>query len=580
MQNIEKLFRLSKRLLLPLKSDKKASILYILSSIYDSAYIIFLIQIWASIIAAIEQSDTHLFYKNIILLGILQILLIIKNRVGSRSGTHLNIYLRTFLNKNYLKKYIDADNNKIEILWTWRMNNIIFTWVNRWVQILIHGLLPAISGLFAIIYGFIIIGISVNFSVFLLFLSIFLVGIFIIVMSFVKSAKWRKLAKTIDITLDRWKIKILMSKFEIFQNNKFKVESKYLDKLSDELFSTWWHHSIIRLQWEGWYQLLSTIWSIILYLIFGLGIISGEYSISYLVLLIGLFGRVTNYVYWIKMYTKEIARSIVHVEKLRDVMDNIPQIENSKNLKKFVLSHWDIKLDNIYFSYWETEQVFRNFNLHIKWWKKTALVGESWSGKSTLIKVIAGYLRIEKWKILVDGQNLKEISLQSYYKHIWYLTQEPSVFDWTIIDNLTYALKEKPNNAQLNKIIKASKCEFVYKFKDWLKTEIGERWIRLSGWQKQRLAIAKIMLKNPEIILLDEPTSALDSVSEQKVSDALHNLFHGRTVLVIAHRLQTVKESNDIIVLEKWKIIERWTHKQLEKENWVYKKMLDLQTTF
>ncbi|NOZ44290.1 MAG: hypothetical protein GXP45_04070 [bacterium] len=112
-------------------------------------------------------------------------------------------------------------------------------------------MLPAISGLFAIIYGFIIIGISVNFSVFLLFLSIFLVGIFIIVMSFVKSAKWRKLAKTIDITLDRWKIKILMSKFEIFQNNKFKVESKYLDKLSDELFSTWWHHSIIRLQWEG-----------------------------------------------------------------------------------------------------------------------------------------------------------------------------------------------------------------------------------------------------------------------------------------------------------------------------------------
>ncbi len=125
-----------------------------------------------------------------------------------------------------------------------------------------------------------------------------------------------------------------------------------------------------------------------------------------------------------------------------------------------------------------------------------------------------------------------------------------------------------------------AKCEFVWDFENGLETEIGERGIRLSWGQKQRLAIAKIMLKNPEIILLDEPTSALDSVSEQKISEALHNLFKGKTVIVIAHRLQTVKESDDIIVIDKGQILERWTHKELEKKGGLYKEMLDLQTTF
>lgn len=112
-------------------------------------------------------------------------------------------------------------------------------------------------------------------------------------------------------------------------------------------------------------------------------------------------------------------------------------------------------------------------------------------------------------------------------------------------------------------VIKATKCEFIRDFPDGLETEIGERGIRLSGGQRQRLAIAKIMLKNPQIILLDEPTSALDSFSEEAITEAMHNLFEGKTVIIIVHRLQTVKNADDIIVLDAGKVIERGTHNEL-----------------
>lgn len=181
-------------------------------------------------------------------------------------------------------------------------------------------------------------------------------------------------------------------------------------------------------------------------------------------------------------------------------------------------------------------------------------------------------------KILVDDQNITEVRLDSYYPHIWYLTQEPSVFDGTIEENLLFGTKKKPTKKDIEKAIALSECQFIYELEHGIKTEIGERWVRLSGWQKQRLAIAKIFLKDPEIILLDEPTAALDSYSEEKVAKAFEHLFEWRTVIVIAHRLQTVKSADDIIVLEKWKIIERWTHKQLLKLWGKYAGMVDLQS--
>lgn len=198
-----------------------------------------------------------------------------------------------------------------------------------------------------------------------------------------------------------------------------------------------------------------------------------------------------------------------------------------------------------------------NFSLTIEGGKKIAIVGASGGGKSTLIKLLSGYSLPSSGQVLVDGQDLSKIARKSYFMNIGYLTQEPSVFDGSIRENLVSAAGKECSEEEIRRVLELTHCEFVWELPDALETEIGERGVRLSGGQKQRLAIAKIFLKDPEIVFLDEPTSALDSFSEDKISEAFHNLFANRTVVIVAHRLQTVKEAHEILVLDHGQIIER-----------------------
>jgi ABC-type multidrug transport system fused ATPase/permease subunit len=265
--------------------------------------------------------------------------------------------------------------------------------------------------------------------------------------------------------------------------------------------------------------------------------------------------------------------------------DSIPPIQWYDIGKEFVCQQWDIVCDAMSAWYKDDNEVFDSFSLRIAGGKKTALVWVSWSGKTTLVKLIAGYLKPTKWAVYVDDQNLSEVALKSYYQHVGYLTQDPSVFDGTVRENLTFALdsgtiQNEELQEKVKRAITQAKCEFIYDFPQWRETEIGERWVRLSGWQRQRLAIAKIFLKDPHIVILDEPTSALDSFSEDAITQAMHNLFEWRTVIIVAHRLQTVKQADDIILLENGQVQERGTHQQLVQQWGKYAKMLELQSGF
>ncbi len=226
---------------------------------------------------------------------------------------------------------------------------------------------------------------------------------------------------------------------------------------------------------------------------------------------------------------------------------------------------------------------FKDFNLEFLAWKKSALVWQSWWWKSTITKILLRLYDYEKWEVLIDWQDLKKLKIKTFYKHIGYLSQDPAIFDWTIRENMEYALSD--NHDYDDEIIwealkKAQIDDMIKWLEKWLETEVWEKWIKLSWWEKQRLAIARIFLKNPAIIILDEPTSALDSFSEELITKAMHNLFKDRTVIIIAHRLQTVKEADKIFVIEDWKIKEEWNHKELIHQKGVYKRMLDLQSGF
>ncbi|MDQ7023420.1 MAG: ATP-binding cassette domain-containing protein [Candidatus Gracilibacteria bacterium] len=212
-----------------------------------------------------------------------------------------------------------------------------------------------------------------------------------------------------------------------------------------------------------------------------------------------------------------------------DFFDETDDIKGYEKGKKFEYKKGDIKLEKINFGYIEKTKIFENFDLEIKGGKITALVGNSGSGKTTLVKLISGYIKADSGSIVVDEQKLENVSLKSFYKNIGYLTQEPSVFDGSILDNLMYGAHPQPLPSKegsrdvwqkhLDNIIKQAKCEFIYDLEDGINTEMGEKGIRLSGGQRQRLAIAKIFLKDPKIIILDEPTSALDSFSEEQITN-------------------------------------------------------------
>lgn len=287
-----------------------------------------------------------------------------------------------------------------------------------------------------------------------------------------------------------------------------------------------------------------------------------------------------------------LSQRYIFVEKLQETFDAMPPLVWYETGAPFLLKQWTIELRDVSFSYQKKEEwggntncIFDNFSLTIPAQQKIAFVWPSGGGKTTLVKLIAGYLRPTLGKILVDGQDLTTVSLKSYYPHIWYLTQDSSVFDGTIRENLEYGIDEQSAmtveaKQSLTSVIKLAQCERVYDLPHGLDTEIGERGIRLSGGQRQRLAIAKLMLKNPSIIILDEPTSALDSENEEAVTESLNALFAWRTVIIIAHRLQTVKTADTIVLIDNGQIVEQWTHSSLMEQQGKYFKMVELQSGF
>jgi len=409
---------------------------------------------------------------------------------------------------------------------------------------------------------------------------------------------WQKIKKSkyeeVGIKSERSRslIKIIMSKFEIQQQGQYQKEIEILDEHTNDLYKNiLWRinnvHVIFFLPEFVW-----AIMSFIVFFVIWYGIFDGKFTFSILVLFAWVLTLLNWLIHKLTTFIKDFIKDFWTIEKLRDTFDNIPEMKWYDEWFDFEYRKWNFELRNIAFSYGKTT-VFQDFSLKIKWWTKIAFVWESWWWKTTLIKLLAGYIFPDKWEIKIDDQILfcgnisskqplskSKISLKSYYKHIWYLSQDPSIFDGTIKENLLYGSTKKIGLKKVKEIIKLSKCEFIRNFEKWLDTEIGERGVRLSWWQKQRLAIAKIMLKNPNIILLDEPTSALDSFNEELITEALHNLFKWKTVIIVAHRLQTVKEADQIMFIENGKIVEQWTHSKLIKQKWKYHKMLKLQSGF
>jgi len=281
---------------------------------------------------------------------------------------------------------------------------------------------------------------------------------------------------------------------------------------------------------------------------------------------------------------KEFSKAGYNIPKGLASMERVDKIlmaENNMKIKEnpVHISELNDKIEfrNVSFKY-DSQWVLQDINLTIQRGKTVALVGQSGSGKSTMVDLIPRYYDVNEGEILIDGVNVKNTTLHDLRSIMGNVNQEAILFNDTFFNNISFGVE----NATLEQVIEAAKIanahEFIMNSEDGYNTKIGDRGGKLSGGQRQRVSIARAILKNPPILILDEATSALDTESERMVQEALENLMKNRTTIAIAHRLSTIKNADEICVLHEGQIVERGKHEELLALNGYYKKLCDMQS--
>lgn len=297
-------------------------------------------------------------------------------------------------------------------------------------------------------------------------------------------------------------------------------------------------------------------------------------SIGSLILVVTYSQQIAHSLWDVNRTFRGLSRVFGDAYEMTLILDQKNTVTDLTDAKKLSVEKGEIEFENITFSHHDAkEPIFADFSLKIKAGEKIGIVGLSGSGKTTITKLLLRFADLAKGKILIDGQNIAEVSQTSLRKQIAYVPQETALFHRSIAENIAYA---KPN-ATTDEIVKAAKLanadQFILNLDHQYQTKVGERGTKLSGGQRQRIAIARAILKDAPILILDEATSALDSESETLIKEAMEELMKDRTSLVIAHRLSTVANLDRIIVLNDGEIIEQGSHKELLALKGAYAKL-------
>jgi ATP-binding cassette, subfamily B, bacterial MsbA len=300
--------------------------------------------------------------------------------------------------------------------------------------------------------------------------------------------------------------------------------------------------------------------------------LEGSAFIGYL----ALFYNIINPAKSISLAFSNMQKGSAAIGRIEEVLKTPITVDDNPSGIQLQSFNDKIEFKNVRFAY-DDMVILDNINLIINKGKTIALVGSSGAGKSTLADLVPRFHDVTSGEVLIDGINIKEYSLQSVRSLMSIVTQEPILFNDTIANNIRLG----KSNATHEEIIHAAKVanahDFINLKEQGYDTNIGDRGSKLSGGERQRLTIARALLKNPPILVLDEATSSLDTESERLVQDAINNMMQNRTSIVIAHRLSTIRHADEIIVLQRGKIVERGTHDQLLSQNGFYKRLVEMQ---
>ena len=323
--------------------------------------------------------------------------------------------------------------------------------------------------------------------------------------------------------------------------------------------------------------LLITLGLITVMIMAAMGVQRGDFSVGDFVMANAYMIQITMPLGFLGTVYREIRQALVDMGEMFDLLGQPEEVTDTKNASDLIIKGGQIEFDNVSFGYDQERVILSNLSLTINKGETVAIVGPSGSGKSTIGRLIFRFYDVNNGSIRIDGQDIRDVTQVSVHNSIGIVPQDTVLFNDTIGYNIAYGREDASNDDIIAAAKSAKIHDFIISLTDGYNTTVGERGLKLSGGEKQRVGIARTLLKNPPILVLDEATSALDTETERNIQESLRGLGSGRSVITIAHRLSTVVDADQIVVLEKGVIVEKGTHDELLNLNGRYTKMWHIQ---
>ena len=333
-----------------------------------------------------------------------------------------------------------------------------------------------------------------------------------------------------------------------------------------------------------WWWFLLSFWKVVniiisMWVIFFWSYLYLEWELSlwWVVMFLGFSNILLNSIESLMWSLESLFWKLASIKDFFKILDTEIDIKDSKDAKNLKHVKWNISFENVSFSYDSKRKVMKNINFEVKPWEKIALVWHTWSWKTTITNLLLRFYEPQDWRILIDWHDIKNITQKSLRKNIWVVFQENSMFNTSVLNNIVLDNKNA-SKKDIERVVKKShSLEFIKNLSDGFETIVWERWVKLSWWEKQRLAIARAFLKDAPILILDEATSALDAETEKYLQASLEELMKKRTTFIVAHRLSTIRNADRIFVLKSWEIVESWTYNSLIRKKLIFSKLVESQ---